>query len=433
MKRSPEVKYEGDPSVKIPQGLLVEVAKAKRLNECFTCDERLAPPIPVSPELPDVPDAKRLNQEVVSAAEKSLLLPSPASSVASMPPTSATPTGPPPAYSLPRSSLELEFRLCWKPPDCEEESKRHACYAVNNRPQPSVTKHLPLPGAAPMLSTSRFSLAYITQAIPSRRQSLPSGWRVRILPAGVEIAQRRAVRIANYNIDAGAEKHSPMSAARFTPPKCQHASAWADFTRLLNVELIWRARSKPPNATDTTQQHSARVISARVDASIKRSSFCKAIPILPIHPLVCFVRVINPCRPNNELVWRARKPPDEAEPWLLDEAVNNVERETRWGCLSRSWPAFTSSPASSTRTANPCRPNDELVGRVREPPEAMEYWLLEEAISKIGNGGERRHSPVSRPTSAFYARSPNFWPVLASPICCSCCEALIVQRASGKG
>ncbi|KAF8667176.1 hypothetical protein AX14_006391 [Amanita brunnescens Koide BX004] len=124
---SPEVEHEGLPSVKIPnrrQELLMEAA------EEFKCSDEHAshcqgPTLPVlaSLEPPDMADAKQPKQEVVSTAARGLLLPSPASSVASMPPTSATPTYMPLAYSLLRSSLELEFWLCWKPPDCEKESK----------------------------------------------------------------------------------------------------------------------------------------------------------------------------------------------------------------------------------------------------------------------------------------------------------------------
>ena len=320
MKSSPEVKHEGIPFVKILNGrqeLLIEAAEEfKCSDEHSSRCQGLTPPVLASPESPDVADAKRTNQEVVSAA---ILLHSPESSAALMPPTLADPL---PAYALPRSSLGLESWLRWKPPDHGESPRRHAYHAVNVRIWPNAIKRSPPPGAAFALSVSRPSLAYITQAIPSRHQSPQLGWRARIPPAGVETVRRCAVSIVDYNINASAEKHSPMSTVCFTPPKRQRVSTWADSPRLLSVELIWRACSKPPNATGESQQQSATIISAKSKTSVERSPLCQVAIVLLLCPLAPSVRVINPCRPSNEHIWRARKPPNEAEPWLLDEVVN---------------------------------------------------------------------------------------------------------------
>ena len=262
MKHPPKVKYEGAPSVKIPQGLLVEAVKAKRLNECPTCDERLASPIPVSPEPPDVPDAKRLNQEVVSAAEKSVLLHSLASLAALIPlaPTSA-PVGSSPVYPLPHLSLVPEFWLRWKPPDHEEGLTRHACHAVNYRPQLSVIKCLPPPGAASMLSISRSLPAHIAQAVP-RRLSRPPRRRVHIPSVGAE----------------------------------------------------------------TVQRQSAIVISARINTSAMHSPVYRVALTLPILQLACSARVNTARSQDDELVWRLHKPPDPAaKHWLPDEAINELK------------------------------------------------------------------------------------------------------------
>ena len=56
MKRSPGAKHESVPSVKMPQGLLVESANAGHLNEQPTSCERPARPVPTKPEYsPDLP------------------------------------------------------------------------------------------------------------------------------------------------------------------------------------------------------------------------------------------------------------------------------------------------------------------------------------------------------------------------------------------
>ena len=227
----------------------------------------------------------------------STLLCSPESPVALMPPTLADPL---PAYSLPRSSLELEFRLRWKPPDCGKESKRHACHAVNNRPQPSAMEHLPPPGTAFRLSVLRSSLAYIAQA------------------------------------------NSP---------------------RLLNVEVIWRARCKPPNATGTIQRQSAIVISARISTSAIHSLVYGVALTQPVPPFAHSAQVNTARRRDDELVWQLRKPADVSDVmtgrWLLDEVVNKREEGRRRGrsLVQRSesppsWPtspSFARSPSRDNR------------------------------------------------------------------------------------
>ncbi|KAF8663669.1 hypothetical protein AX14_006832 [Amanita brunnescens Koide BX004] len=305
---SPEVEHEGLPSVKIPNGrqeLLMEAA------EEFKCSDEHAsrcqgPTIPVlaSLEPPDTADAKRPKQEVVSTAARGLLLPSPASSMASTPPTFATPTDPPPAYSLPRSSLELEFRLRWKPPDCEKESKRHACYAVNNRLQPSVIEHLPLPGTALTLSISRSSLAYVTRAIPPRRPSFPSSLQVREQRS--VIIRRCAAKIVNNSStsqSAGLNKRSPTHEAAFmllifllASPRRVEAASHA------GAKLVWCARYKPHDVMGAIQQLSAGIISADPYVSARRLPSYEAVRAIPARLLAFSTRAVNPRRPNNELV-----------------------------------------------------------------------------------------------------------------------------------
>ncbi|KAF8650112.1 hypothetical protein AX14_008626 [Amanita brunnescens Koide BX004] len=325
--------------------LLVEAANVECSDEHPSYREAPALPVLVDPDPSDGANAKWPSQEAVSNIEMSVVLRSPESPAALTPPTLADPL---PAYSLPRSSLELEFRLRWKPPDYEKESKRHACYAVNNKLQPSVIEHLTLPGTALTLSVSRSSLAYVTRAIPSRRPSFLSSLQVR--EQRNVITRRRAAKIVNNNStsqSAGLNKRSRTHEAAFmllifplaSPRQVEAASR-------LGTELIWCARYKPHDVMGTIQQLSDGI---GLYMSTARSPLYEAVRAIPVRLLLFLTRTVNPCRPNNELVGRVRKPPDVTECWLLDEAVN-----------------------------------------------------------KTGNGGRRGSSPVSRPTSALHARLPRF-------------------------
>ena len=173
MKSSPEVKHKGVFSVKMPQELPDEAANIECSDEHPPYHEAPALPVPVDPGPPDAANTKRPSQETVSNLETSVLLRSPESPAALMLPTLADPL---PVYALPRSSLGLESWLRWRPPDCKKESKRHACYAVNNRLQPSAMEHLPPPGTAFRLSILRSSLAYIVQANSPRLLNVEVIW-----------------------------------------------------------------------------------------------------------------------------------------------------------------------------------------------------------------------------------------------------------------
>ena len=338
------------------QELLIGAANVKCSDEHPPYCEAPTLPVPVDPDLPEAADAKRPSQEAVNKIEMSILLRSPESPVALTPPMLADPLL---AHGLPRSNQEPEFRLRWKPPDTGKRSTQHSYQAVNNRMQQSATRHSPPPGAAYMLPVSRYSPAYVTQPILPCRQSLPPS---------------HTTSIVSHNTNANAEKHLPILTICLTPPICQHASAWASLPRLLNVEVVWRARCKPPDMFNATPQCSTTVISARSDMSVKRSPFHRVTLALPNLPLTSSARVISPCHLNNELVYRVRKPPDTAG-----------------------------------------------------------HRLLEEAVNKIRSKGEQSYSPVSRHASALHARSRHFWPALASLSYHRFCKVFIVLRANRKG
>ncbi|KAF8661998.1 hypothetical protein AX14_007131, partial [Amanita brunnescens Koide BX004] len=223
------------------QELLIGAANVKCSDEHPPYCEAPTLPVPVDPDLPKAADAKRPSQEAVNKIEMSILLRSPESPVALTPPMLADPLL---AHGPPRSNQESEFRLRWKPPDTGKRSTQHSYQAINNRMQQSATRHSPPPGAAYMLPVSRYSPAYVTQPILPCRQSLPPS---------------HTTSIVSHNTNANAEKHLPILTICLTPPICQHASAWASLPRLLNVEVVWRARCKPPDMFDATPQCSTTV------------------------------------------------------------------------------------------------------------------------------------------------------------------------------
>ena len=327
------------PLVRKQGELLVEAANTERSDECPTRHEGPTLLAPANARPPDMMELRRPSQEAVSSEELSVLLHPPESAAAHTQHTPALDAFP--VHSPSRSSSEREIRLRWKPPDCEKESKWHACYAVNNRLQPSAMEHLPPPGTAFRLSISRSPLAYMAQA------------------------------------------NSP---------------------RLLNVKVIWQARCKPPDVLDAIQQCSTTVISAKSDTSVKRSPSPGTTLALPKLLLASSAQAINPCHLNNELAYRVRKPPDATGHWLLDEAINKTDVRGRQGRLPGSWAASTRFPvaasllALSAQTTGPCHWKNELAWRVRELPGAMERWLLDEAVNKMEGGLRRGHLPESRPT-----------------------------------
>ena len=99
-------------------------------------DLELTQRVPEDVKPPNVTDAQfqRPDQEVVGNVGLSMILcsPRPAAAFTQHAPT-CTPVKTLPAHSHPRSRLELEFRLRWKPPDTGQRSIQLAYYAIKNR------------------------------------------------------------------------------------------------------------------------------------------------------------------------------------------------------------------------------------------------------------------------------------------------------------
>ncbi|KAF8703679.1 hypothetical protein AX14_014148 [Amanita brunnescens Koide BX004] len=180
---------------------------------------------------------------------------------------------PPPAYACLRPSPILKVRLRWRPPD-HEGVRRFSCYAVNIKTQPSVIRRL------------------------------PSRWMV----------------------------HTPSA----VPPTDKELE-WAEYNSLLNVKFDWRARSKPPDTAGGIHQPSTTTISAKSDMDTICSPLFEAEPLLPKCPLTSPIRADNPRCPDDELLWRARKPPDLDKCWLLVGGNNKIEDGRKRGCLPALW------------------------------------------------------------------------------------------------
>ena len=271
------------------------------------------------------------SQEVVNKTRSSVLTHSREYDVALTLPTPAPANALPP-YSRSRSSPTPESRLRWKPPDTGEDSSRHAYRAVNDRLQPSAIEHLLRHGAAAPPPVTRLSFAHITKVVPPCCPRLPPSWQIYTLPA------------------------------------------WTGTHRLLSVELVWRARCKPPNIGGETQQPSTTVVSANDNTGATRPPLHGAALRLPVLSLASPARVINTRRPHNELGWRVRKPPDATGRWLLIEAINKTEE-----------------------------------------------------------GQKRGHLPIPRPTPAPFAHLPLRWSALTSLADRYVRETFVNPRANGKG
>ena len=271
-------------------------------------------PLQVPKELPDktvVPNAVQHNQEVVSEHTMSVIVHSQEPAVA-LTPHMPMPVSPPLVYSHHRSSQEPEFWLRWKPPDTGEDMKWHACHAVSDTPQPSAMKHsppngmhpIPLltdptheeclrrpnkepahrvlegpkpPKAAinlcqgagqevigeedsrillhPLCSAAAFTMhmSMLVDLTPAHSLPYPSmelEFQCR-KPPDCRGEGWLAYNAINEKVQTSVIKHSPLHGTVLilsnTPPACQ---GWAETHYLLNTELAWHARSKPPDRLD---------------------------------------------------------------------------------------------------------------------------------------------------------------------------------------
>ena len=119
-------------------------------------------------------------------------------------------------------------------------------------------------------------------------------------------------------------EHSPIYGIAPTPFAVPPArQEWAETRLLLNVEIIWRTHRKPPN---NSQRPSARIISAGDNAKAERSPACEAALTLAITLIASSAQTMKAYQRNNELVCRVRKPPEATRRWLQTEAVNKAKR-----------------------------------------------------------------------------------------------------------
>ena len=92
--------------------------------------------------------------------------------------------------------------------------------------------------------------------------------------------------------------------------------------------------------------------------SAECSPLRQVVPALPVRPLVTSTQAVNLRRLNDELVGRVRKPPDVSEHWLLEEVINKNKREGRQTSLPVSRPMAISFVCGRQCTAFALLPAD---------------------------------------------------------------------------
>jgi hypothetical protein len=211
----------------------------------------------------------------------------------------------------------------------------------------------------PPCSAAAFTLHMSTLVDPTPAHSLPC-LNMELEFQRQKPPDRRGEGWLAYNaisekVQTSVIKHSPSHGTVLMPPNipstCQ---GWAETHCLLNVELAWHTHSKPPDTLGEIRQRSADVISANTCTRATCSPMYQAVLTLPIFLLVSSAQVTSPCRRNNELVSRVRKPPDVTEHWPLDVTVNKAEKGGRRGHspIIKPMPApFACSPILSMRPA----------------------------------------------------------------------------------
>ena len=83
----------------------------------------------------------------------------------------------------------------------------------------------------------------------------------------------------------------------------------------------------PPVGAEKIRRYSARSISTRDDTSVERSPLYETVPVVPIRPLACSTRVNETRRRNDELVSQIRTPSDVMGHWLLIEVIKRGRRQ----------------------------------------------------------------------------------------------------------
>ena len=231
--------------------------------------------------------------------------------------------------------------------------------------EPTAALMLPMPAATQVSPPPARLLLWPRMELESQRRK----------PPDQEEGSRRLPYIVSERLQTSVIKHSPSHGTVLMLPNIPSThQGWAETHCLPNVELAWRACSKPPDTLDEIGQRSADVISANTCTRATHSPLYGTALMLPVFPL-----------------------------------------------------------ASSAQVTSPCRRNNELVPRVRKLPDAIGCWLQTEAVNKTEEGWKRGHLPVLRPTFHPLARLPLRWSVLTSLTDRYVCEMSVVWHANGKG
>ena len=276
------------------------------------------------------------SQEAISEEGLRVLLHSPYPAAALMPHISML-VYPTPAHSLPYPSKELEFRR-WKPPDHGGGERRPVYYTVNKKAPLSVTKHSPLNGIAPTLSTVLPTCQEWAEAL--RCLSAERVSRTRYKPPNkMGTVQCPSTEVISTKNNASIRRSLLYNAVLVLPIPLTSSGQIINTCRQ-NDKLVWQVH-KPPNITGYQLLLEA-VNKIRQERRWGYMPIPQATIAFSAHHL------------NNELVKRVHKLPRSRAKWLQTEAVNKINKKQRQGhlpiirpfmpptCSPLLWPTLTS-------------------------------------------------------------------------------------------
>jgi hypothetical protein len=183
------------------------------------------------------------------------------------------------------------------------DAQQPSLYTVINKQSKSTYLCSPEPSVA---LTPLIPKPAILQASCHLLPSIELGWRARSKPPdamGTEHQPNINVNINKADADVSC---LPTNGAVLVLPNSKPLLAIARAAHrhcLLSLELVWRARCKPPNVMGILGQCYPGIINKRRHMSAEHSLMHRAVLMLPnSRPMLAYVRAINPSRLNDELI-----------------------------------------------------------------------------------------------------------------------------------
>ena len=188
---------------------------------------------------------------------------------------------------------------------------------------------------APANPTPLATSPVLLQAHCRHLLSLELVWRARWKPPDRGGDMRRhACYVVNKKTKMSVILRSPKSSMALMPLDTSPALPQACSRRLPILELVWRARGKPPDATGTTRQPNINMINMDVRCLRTRGAGLRRSST---RPLFANMRANSPGHLDSELVSRVRKPPDPTTQRFLQGAAGSLTKG-KWGHLLAIWP-----------------------------------------------------------------------------------------------